>query len=76
MSKALNESMHINVDFLGDYPDFLSFGMVLLLAAILAFGAKESSFLNNIFTTVNLVTICIVLVAGAMNGKLIDLFFE
>ncbi|KAH8335086.1 hypothetical protein KR074_005542 [Drosophila pseudoananassae] len=69
MSKALNESMHINVDFLGDYPDFLSFGMVLLLAAILAFGAKESSFLNNIFTTVNLVTICIVLVAGAMNAK-------
>lgn len=69
MSKALNESMHIDVDFLGDYPDFLSFGMVLLLAAILAFGAKESSFLNNIFTTVNLVTIAIVLVAGAMNAN-------
>ncbi|XP_016959525.1 cationic amino acid transporter 3 [Drosophila biarmipes] len=69
MSKALNGSMHIDVDFLGDYPDFLSFGMVLLLAAILAFGAKESSFLNNIFTTVNLVTIAIVLVAGAMNAN-------
>ncbi|KAI8035649.1 hypothetical protein M5D96_011562 [Drosophila gunungcola] len=69
MSKALNESMHIDVDFLGDYPDFLSFGMVLLLAGILAFGAKESSFLNNIFTTVNLVTIAIVLVAGAMNAN-------
>ncbi|XP_022229697.2 cationic amino acid transporter 3 [Drosophila obscura] len=69
MSKALNGSMHMNVDFLGDYPDFLSFGMVLLLAGILAFGAKESSFLNNIFTCVNLVTICIVLVAGSMNAN-------
>lgn len=69
MSKALIEAMPINVSFLGDYPDFLSFGMVLLLAALLAFGAKESSFLNNIFTTVNLVTIGIVLVAGGMNGE-------
>ncbi|XP_062130860.1 cationic amino acid transporter 3 [Drosophila sulfurigaster albostrigata] len=69
MSKALNESMHIDVSFLGDYPDFLSFGMVLLLAALLAFGAKESSFLNNIFTCVNLVTIGIVLVAGGMNAN-------
>ncbi|XP_023161086.2 cationic amino acid transporter 3 [Drosophila hydei] len=69
MSKALIDTMPINVSFLGDYPDFLSFGMVLLLAALLAFGAKESSFLNNIFTTVNLVTIGIVLVAGGMNAN-------
>ncbi|KAM8708739.1 hypothetical protein ACLKA7_015670 [Drosophila subpalustris] len=69
MSKALNESMPIKVSFLGDYPDFLSFGMILLLAGLLAFGAKESSFLNNIFTSVNLVTIGIVLVAGGMNAS-------
>ncbi|EDW79210.1 uncharacterized protein Dwil_GK12893 [Drosophila willistoni] len=69
MSRSLNESMHIDVSFLGDYPDFLSFGMILLLAALLAFGAKESSFLNNIFTLVNLVTIGIVLVTGAMNAN-------
>ncbi|XP_037939963.1 cationic amino acid transporter 3 [Teleopsis dalmanni] len=69
MSKALEEAMPINAGFLGNYPDFLSFGMVLLLAALLAFGVKESSFLNNIFTTVNLVTIAIVLVAGGINAK-------
>ncbi|XP_075160148.1 cationic amino acid transporter slimfast [Haematobia irritans] len=68
MSKALKEAMPINVDFLGDYPDFLGFGMVLLLTCILAFGVKESSFLNNIFTSVNIITILIVLVAGAMNA--------
>ncbi|ALC43039.1 slif [Drosophila busckii] len=69
MSLYLNETMPIKVSFLGYYPDFLSFGMVLLLGALLAFGAKESSFLNNIFTCVNLVTIGIVLVAGGMNAK-------
>ncbi|EDV97303.1 cationic amino acid transporter 3 [Drosophila grimshawi] len=69
MSKALNSTMPIKVSFLGDYPDFLSFGMILLLAALLAFGAKESSFMNNIFTCVNLATIALVLVAGAMNAN-------
>ncbi|XP_030385491.1 uncharacterized protein LOC115632467 isoform X3 [Scaptodrosophila lebanonensis] len=69
MSAALREHLPIKVSFLGDYPDFLSFGMILLLAALLAFGVKESSFLNNIFTCVNLVTIGIVLVAGAINAN-------
>lgn len=69
MSKALTETVPINVDFLGDYPDFLAFGMVLLLTALLAFGVKESSFLNNIFTSVNIITILIVIVAGSINGE-------
>uniref|UniRef100_A0A1I8PZF6 Cationic amino acid transporter C-terminal domain-containing protein n=1 Tax=Stomoxys calcitrans TaxID=35570 RepID=A0A1I8PZF6_STOCA len=68
MSKTLKEVMPINVGFLGDYPDFLGFGMVLVLTCVLAFGVKESSFLNNIFTSVNIGTILIVLVAGAMNA--------
>lgn len=69
MSNALGSALPINVSFLGAYPDFLAFAMVLLLTALLAFGVKESSFLNNIFTSVNLITICIVLIAGSINGK-------
>lgn len=68
MSSALTEALPINVSFLGDYPDFLGFGMVLLLTCILAFGVKESTFLNNIFTSVNIITILIVLVAGGWNA--------
>ncbi|XP_036325639.1 cationic amino acid transporter 3 [Rhagoletis pomonella] len=68
MSTALEEALPINVNFLADYPDFLAFGVILLLAAVLAFGVKESSFLNNIFTAVNMITIGIVLVAGAINA--------
>ncbi|XP_061393554.1 cationic amino acid transporter 3 [Musca vetustissima] len=68
MSTALTEALPINVSFLGDYPDFLGFGMVLVLTCILAFGVKESTFLNNIFTSVNIITILIVLVAGGWNA--------
>ncbi|XP_054732249.1 cationic amino acid transporter 3 [Anastrepha obliqua] len=69
MSAALEEAMPIKVSFLANYPDFLACGVILLLAALLSFGVKESSFLNNIFTAVNLLTIGIVLVAGALNAN-------
>lgn len=68
MSNTLKEVMPINVSFLGKYPDFFSFVMVILLACLLAFGVKESSVLNNIFTCVNLATVCVVLVAGAIKA--------
>lgn len=66
MSIYLKSILPIDVDFLADYPDFLSFFFIMLLAAILSIGVKESTVLNNIFTTVNIVTVLIVLVAGGM----------
>jgi solute carrier family 7 (cationic amino acid transporter), member 3 len=68
MAKTLKEVLPINVSFLADYPDFFSFAIVMLLAVLLAVGVKESTVLNNIFTTVNVVVIGIVLVAGAMKA--------
>ncbi|XP_065073602.1 cationic amino acid transporter 3 [Ochlerotatus camptorhynchus] len=68
MSGALKDAMGMNVDFLADYPDFFSFVVVLILAALLAYGVKESTLLNNIFTGVNLCVIALVLVAGGMNS--------
>nr|XP_029712120.1 LOW QUALITY PROTEIN: cationic amino acid transporter 3-like [Aedes albopictus] len=64
ISTALKDAMGMNVDFLSDYPDFFSFVVVLILAALLAYGVKESTLMNNIFTGVNLCVIAIVLVAG------------
>jgi cationic amino acid transporter 3 len=58
----------MHVDFLATYPDFLAFGFVMLLTALLSIGVKESSFLNNIFTALNLVTVAIVIVSGAINA--------
>lgn len=70
MSKTLHHWMPINVEFMASYPDFLSFIMVMLVAALLCVGVKESSWLNIIFTSVNLTTICIMIVAGAVKCSL------
>lgn len=70
MSVALENAMPIRVDFMATYPDFLSFFFVLLVAALLSVGVKESSWLNIIFTAVNLTTICIMIVAGGINCKI------
>lgn len=66
MSSYLKNTMPIDVDFLADYPDFFSFFVVMVLAVLLSIGVKESSLLNNIFTSVNIVTVLIVLVAGGI----------
>ncbi|CAH1378518.1 unnamed protein product [Tenebrio molitor] len=58
-----------DVDFLSKYFDFFAFGVSLILAVALAFGLKESSWVNNIFTLLNLAVVAFVIVAGGMNAK-------
>jgi len=69
MGNALRSLMPIDIPFLSEYPDFFAFAMVMLLMVLLCVGVKESSILNNIFTIINLVTIMIVIVSGAIKGK-------
>lgn len=69
MGKFWRDILPIDIGFLAEYPDFFSFVIIMILAVILAVGVKESSYLNNIFTVVNIVTVAIVLVAGGMNAK-------
>ncbi|XP_071805509.1 high affinity cationic amino acid transporter 1-like [Asterias amurensis] len=57
-------AMPMNSGILAKYPDFIALGLCILLAAALAFGAKISSSLNNIFTGVNLFIIIYVIVCG------------
>lgn len=68
MAKTLESVMPIRLDYLGTYPDFLSFFLVLLVAVLLAMGVKESSNMNIVFTAVNLVTICVMIVSGAIKA--------
>ena len=68
MGNFWREIMPINIGFLAEYPDFFSFLIIMVLAVLLAVGVKESTFLNNIFTGVNLATVLVVLVAGSMNA--------
>lgn len=69
ISKWLRSIMPIHVDFLSEYPDFFAFAVVILLIVLLSVGVKESSMLNNVFTVVNLITIMIIIVAGAIKGN-------
>ncbi|XP_066260477.1 high affinity cationic amino acid transporter 1-like [Euwallacea similis] len=68
ISEAFQNAMPMHVSFLSTYPDMLSFVLVLILTAILAFGVKESSVLNNIFTVLNLITVAIVIIAGSIKA--------
>ena len=68
MGNFWRDLMPIDVSFLADYPDFFSFGIIMVLAGVLSVGVRESSLLNNVFTGVNLVTVAIVLVSGSIKA--------
>ncbi|XP_046390776.1 high affinity cationic amino acid transporter 1 [Ischnura elegans] len=69
MENTLREVMPIDVSFLSPYPDFLSVGIILLLTALLAFGVKESTAVNNVFTVLNLATIMVVIIGGGIKSN-------
>lgn len=75
MQAFFKSQFPIEVSFLADYPDFFSFVIVLLLAILLAVGVKESSLLNNVFTTINLATVVVVIVTGSIKGVLAAVAF-
>ncbi|GLH05952.1 High affinity cationic amino acid transporter, partial [Gryllus bimaculatus] len=68
ISDAIKSVMVINVSYLAEYPDFFAFGLCLLFTCALAFGAKESSTLNNIFTVLNLSVVTYVIITGAFKA--------
>lgn len=68
MGIYLREKFPMDIDFLAEYPDFLSFVVVIALAILLAVGVKESTWFNNIFTVVNLATVALILVSGAIKA--------
>lgn len=69
MSKFFRSLVQFEVGFLAEYPDFFSLVIVLLITALLAFGVKESSLLNNTFTSINVLTILLMFITGLLKGK-------
>uniref|UniRef100_A0A8D8ZXD8 High affinity cationic amino acid transporter 1 n=1 Tax=Cacopsylla melanoneura TaxID=428564 RepID=A0A8D8ZXD8_9HEMI len=62
---AMLEVLPIHVSFMAPYPDFVAAGIVFLLSILLAWGVKESSIANNVFTLVNLFVVALMMVAGS-----------
>lgn len=69
MSDYFKSVARFDVSFLAEYPDFFSLIIVLLITALLAFGVKESSWLNNTFTTINVLTILLMFISGLFRGE-------
>ncbi|KAL3268953.1 hypothetical protein HHI36_008039 [Cryptolaemus montrouzieri] len=64
MSDFFVHTVPIHVDGFGNYTDFFSLGLATLFSVGIAFGAKESSVINNIFTLVNLLVVSTVIISG------------
>ncbi|XP_046507326.1 cationic amino acid transporter 4-like [Equus quagga] len=52
------------VPFLAQYPDFLAAGFALLASLFISCGARVSSWLNHIFSAINLVIILFIIILG------------
>ncbi|KAK9501850.1 hypothetical protein O3M35_012501 [Rhynocoris fuscipes] len=63
----LNTTLHMEVPYLSVYPDFFSFLLMIIFTAIIVAGVKESTTFNNIFVTINGITIIILIVVGFMH---------
>ncbi|CAB3261035.1 unnamed protein product [Arctia plantaginis] len=66
MENKMKEVAPISVSFLAEYPDFFAFGLVAVITVLLGIGVKESTKLNNVFTALNLMTVIVVVVTGAI----------
>ncbi|XP_023310123.1 high affinity cationic amino acid transporter 1 isoform X2 [Anoplophora glabripennis] len=68
LKDTFREIAPINVPHLSQYFDFFAFGISILLATALAFGLKESSLVNNIFTVINIFVVGFVIIAGSLKA--------
>lgn len=69
MSTFLNGTVPMNLPFLAEYADFFSLFIVVIITLLLAFGVKESSYVNMLFTFVNLATVATAFVTSLIYGE-------
>lgn len=69
VSAFLNSTVHMDMPYMAEYADFFSLLIVIIITLLLAFGVKESSYVNMVFTFVNLATVATAFVTSSIYGK-------
>lgn len=64
MRNFFTEYVPISVQGLSQFPDVFAFGITMVFAIAIAYGARESSFFTNIFTVINVAIIAGIILAG------------
>ncbi|CAG9815648.1 unnamed protein product [Phaedon cochleariae] len=64
MTEFFEENIPLSGNQISTYADLFSLSLAILFSVALACGAKESSWINNVFTLINLLVVILVIVSG------------